>query len=110
MKSFYTAVVELRQTFDDGIETHPYECGWADEAIFFVENHDADRGTVVALRAQISPDGVRWLDEGTRITIERSGFLRLRHFGGFIRLVGTAQSTDGAQASVTVSVRLALKG
>lgn len=110
MKSFYTAVVELRQEFDDAIETHPYECGWADEAMYFVENHDADRGTVVRLRAQVSADGIRWLDEGTQLTVADDGFLRLREFGGFTRLVGSAHRGDGSQVAVTITVRLALKG
>lgn len=110
MKHFSTSVVELRQEFDEAIETHPYECGWADEAIYFIENHDADAGTVVRLRAQLSADGVRWLEEGTQITVADGGFVRLREFGGFTRLVGSAQDPDGAPVAVTLTIRLALKG
>ena len=110
MKTFYTSVVELRQEFDGAIETHPYECGWADEALFFVELHDAAPGETVSLRVQLSPDGIRWLDEGSEIRTGGSAFARVSRFGGFLRLAGIATRADGEPARVTVSVRLALKG
>ncbi|MBK1787903.1 hypothetical protein [Prauserella cavernicola] len=110
MKTFYTSVVELRQRFDTAVETHPYECGWADEAIFFVETHDLTPGTRLALRVQVSPDGIRWLDEGTELELTDTGFVRVAHFGGFLRMVGTAVDTEARPVPVTVSVRLALKG
>lgn len=109
MKNFYTAVVELRQEFASIIETHPYECGWADEAIFFVETNSA-AGAIVSLRVQLSADGIRWIDEGTRIEVSDTAFARITHFGGFIRLAGTVRDDDGEVTSATVSVRLALKG
>ncbi|ASR35255.1 hypothetical protein BAY61_09930 [Prauserella marina] len=110
MKNFYTSVVELRQRFDDVVETHPYECGWADEAIFFVETHDLAPGTALTLRVQVSPDGIRWLDEGTELELTGTAFVRVGHFGGFLRLAGTAVDGEGQPVPVTVSVRLALKG
>ncbi|MFE7509159.1 hypothetical protein [Promicromonospora sp. NPDC057488] len=110
MRTFYTSVIELRQPFDHAIETHPYECGWADEAIFFVELHDPEPGTGVELRVQVSPDGIRWVDEGTVLATTSTTFARVSHFGGFLRLAGTARHADGGAASATVSVRLALKG
>lgn len=110
MKTFYTSVIELRQEFGSAIATHPYECGWADEAIFFVELHDAEEGTVLTLRVQLSADGIRWLDEGTVLETRDSTFARITHFGGFVRLAGSATARDGQVTPVTVSVRLALKG
>ncbi|MEU3270556.1 hypothetical protein ABZ639_06900 [Saccharomonospora sp. NPDC006951] len=110
MKNFYTSVVELRQRFDEVVETHPYECGWADEAIFFVETHEFDPGAVLTLRVQVSPDGIRWMDEGTELELTDTGFVRVGHFGGFLRMTGTAVGGDGKPVPVTVSVRLALKG
>lgn len=110
MKTFYTSVVELRQEFDALIETHPYECGWADEAIFFVQLHDPEPGTRVTLLVQLSADGIRWMDEGTVIETEDTAFARIAQFGGFIRLAGTPTGSDGQVTPVTVSVRLALKG
>lgn len=112
MKTFYSSVVELRQRFDAdaGIHTHPYECGWANEAIFFVELHEPAEGTTVSLRVQLSADGIRWLDEGSVLEASDSAFVRLTHFGGFLRLAGTATDRDGRPTAVTASVRLALKG
>ncbi|MFD2793444.1 hypothetical protein ACFS27_07765 [Promicromonospora vindobonensis] len=110
MKNFYSSVIELRQDVGQRFETHPYECGWADEAIFFVELHDPEPGTHVELRVQISADGIRWLDEGTTLETAATTFARVSHFGGFLRLTGSARRTDGATTSATVSVRLALKG
>lgn len=110
MRSFYTSVVELRQEFEDVIETHPYECGWADEAIFFVEIHDCRDDVSVDLRVQISADGIRWMDEGTRIETNGTAFARVTHFGGFLRLTGRAADADGRTSPIALSVRLALKG
>ena len=110
MNNFYTSVIELRQGFTSAIETHPYECGWADEAIFFVEVHEAAAGTRVALRVQVSPDGIRWLDEGTAFEVADGAFARVSHFGGFLRLAGTATDIDGRTVPTNISVRLALKG
>ncbi|MEN5074612.1 hypothetical protein ABE437_12400 [Isoptericola cucumis] len=110
MKTFYSSVVELRQEFVTDIETHPYECGWADEAIFFVEVHAPEPGVRLGLRVQLSPDGIRWHDEGTVIDTSTSTFARVTHFGGFLRLAGAAHRPDGTAAPATISVRLALKG
>lgn len=110
MKQFYTSVVELRQEFDSSIDTHPFECGWADEAIFFVEVHDCVPDTTVTLRVQLSADGIRWIDEGTVMEVTDSAFTRITHFGGFIRLAGAVTGIDGEAAQATLSVRLALKG
>ncbi|MDR5699256.1 hypothetical protein [Agromyces aerolatus] len=110
MKHFSTSVVELRQDFASAIETHPFECGWAEEAIFFVEVHDASPGTTITLRVQLSPDGIRWLDEGTTLAVADSAFVRVTQFGGFLRLVGIATTEDGRETPCVLSVRLALKG
>lgn len=110
MKTFATTVVELRQHFEKTIETHPFECGWADEAIVFVEPHDAPSGDVVTLRVQLSPDGIRWIDEGTVLRVTGHAMARLTHFGGFLRLVGVVTDVDGAATGTTLTVRIALKG
>lgn len=110
MKHFSTSVVELREDFAGGIETHPFECGWADEAIFFIEVHDPAPGTTVSLRVQLSPDGIRWLDEGATVDVVDTAFIRTTHFGGFLRLVGHATTEDGRETPCVLSVRLALKG
>ncbi|WP_413317947.1 hypothetical protein AA0Z99_12760 [Agrococcus sp. 1P02AA] len=109
MRSFASSVVELRQRFESDVQTHPFECGWADEAIFFVSLHDPAPGTVLDLRVQLSPDGIRWHEEGSTLRVERDGYVRVTHFGGFLRLAGSASDRGGA-TPVTISVRLALKG
>lgn len=110
MKTFATTVVELRQRFEKAVETHPFECGWADEAIVFVESHDPSPDVVVTLRVQLSPDGIRWIDEGTVLRVTDHVMVRLTHFGGFLRLAGTIADTDGAATGATLTVRIALKG
>ncbi|HSD16682.1 MAG TPA: hypothetical protein VLC71_05395 [Thermomonas sp.] len=110
MKMFATTVVELRQRFERTVETHPFECGWADEAIVFVEPHDAAPGDVVTLRVQLSPDGIRWIDEGTLVRVTEHAMARLTNFGGFLRLVGVVTDGDGAETGCTLTIRIALKG
>lgn len=110
MRTFATTVVELRQRFEQTIETHPYECGWADEAIVFVEPHDTAPGDVVTLRVQLSPDGIRWIDEGTVLRVTEHAMARLSHFGGFLRLVGDVAGANGAATGTTLTIRIAFKG
>lgn len=110
MKTFMTTVVELRQRFVQTVETHPFECGWADEAIVFVEPHGAASGDIVTLRVQLSPDGIRWIDEGTVLRVAEHTMARLTHFGGFLRLVGDATNADGVATETTLTVRIAFKG
>ncbi|HLT62858.1 MAG TPA: hypothetical protein VK020_16770 [Microlunatus sp.] len=106
MRTFATSVTDLRQEFTGGFSTFPFECGWADEAIYFVTAEEATPADArVDLRVQVSADGIRWLDEGTTLTLTGpgSGFVRLTHFGGFLRLAGSTSRCE-------LTVRLALKG
>jgi hypothetical protein len=104
MRQFQITVLERRQKIADGFSTEPYECAWASEAIFFVETDNVE-GEGLDACVQISPDGVRWIDEGTCVTLIQIDhfFLRVRHFGGWLRL------TFSGSGSVEVTVRLALK-
>jgi hypothetical protein len=82
--------------------TEPYEAGWAHEAIAFIRLMSKSQG-VVRARAQISPDGREWVDEGTAfppMTEAGAYFIRLQHFGNWLRLVGTVEGTAAAQAIV----------
>ncbi|WP_425396022.1 hypothetical protein [Aeoliella sp.] len=70
--------------------TEPFECAWASEAIYFVRIQDAGNDTdLLRAHPQISADGIHWVDEGSHFP-EMSGqgvwFLRLSHFGGWLRL------------------------
>jgi hypothetical protein len=59
-------------------------------------------------RVQISPDGMNWCDEGTPLPLPSAPgvtFCRLRHFGGWLRVVGELPS----DAELQVIVYLVLK-
>jgi hypothetical protein len=106
----FTAVVARNEPWSGEVATEPYECAWAGEAILFVRALEA-RGSLRAAKArvQISPDGIHWVDEGTAFPMPaKKGdltFGRVRHFGGFLRLVARVPP----RASVKVLVTLALK-
>ena len=105
MRQFQTSVLELREDIADGFATQPFECAWAAEAIFFVHVDDSSKIGLTA-RVQVSPDGLHWLDEGTEGSLksgEEGFFLRVREFGGWLRLRFTGTG------SMKVTIRLALK-
>jgi hypothetical protein len=108
VRQSYTAVVERNVVWQGDISTEPYEAGWASEAIFFVRLLE-DNGVIGAgpLRVQISPDGIRWCDEGAALVLSgrEVDFVRVREFGNWLRLAGEWP----AGASARVIVTLALK-
>ncbi len=90
MREFYSAPLEVKREFTGDFQTHPYECGWAGEAIFFISVEEIC-GDQAALHAsvQVSSDGILWADEGTCFPpISGKGlyFTRVKHFGGWLRL------------------------
>ena len=110
MRQFHTAHLEIKRDFTEDFQTHPYECGWATEAIFFirVENLSGEDPLLEA-EAQISADGIIWVDEGTAFSpISAKGlyYIRLRHFGGWLRL---NCRISGAGARFRLLVNVALK-
>lgn len=110
MNESYTAAVARNERWTGDWTTEPYETAWANEAIFFVRVLDRDGPPEpVEARVQISPDGMRWVDEGTRMTIAAGAELtaaKISHFGGWLRLAG--RSPEGV--TLTVMAYLALKG
>ena len=115
MRQSHTAVVERNQRWAGDFATEPYEVGWSHEAIFFVQilrTELADSSSLVAvdLQVQISPDGIHWCDEGSRLNfvaqhaLGEPSFVRVSHYGGWLRLAGTVK--DGR---VWALVHLALK-
>jgi len=106
----YTAVVERNRVWEGDFASEPYECGWASEAIFFVRKLQVQGLPPFGVRAgvQISPDGMRWCDEGTDFYLtpgeDRVDFVRVRHFGNWLRIAGTLP--EGAQARVIVYLTL----
>jgi hypothetical protein len=110
IRQSYTAVVERNRLWTGAFETEPYEAAWAGEAIFYVRSLvTVGMPADVQARVQISPDGIRWCDEGTVLTLPTTpgeiAFCRVTQFGGWLRIVGTVP--HGGQ--IKVIVYLALK-
>lgn len=102
----HTAVVERESRFRGEYTTEPYEAAWASDALFFVQCH-TEGAPAHHARVQISPDGMRWCDEGTTLEVP-SGELthaRVSRFGGWLRLAG-----DTGGDEVTLTVYLVLEG
>jgi hypothetical protein len=107
MRQSHTAVLERNVTFTDALVTEPYEVAWAGEARVFVRALDLAGRLEVS--AEISPDGLFWLPEGTPpVAIEQAGLLSfpLREFGHWLRI---ALRVTGATPSARVIVYLTLK-
>lgn len=107
IRQSYTAVVERNRVFQGRFSTEPYECGWATEAIFFIRKLETSGELAGArVRVQISPDGMRWCDEGTALVLTdaEADFCRVKHFGNWLRLAG--ELPEGATARVIVTVSL----
>ena len=103
MRQSHTAVVERNQCWEGDFATEPYEAGWSHEAIFFVRMLRAKAANsssliAVELQVQISPDGIHWCDEGSRLTfvaqhvLDKPSFVRVSHYGGWLRLAGTVKN------------------
>jgi len=105
MKQFYTTITERKLDFTTDFETHPYESGWASEAICFIRVESiAGESPELDAAVQISVDGVRWVDEGTIFkTISATGdyFVKVSHFGGFLRLRGAIKG-DQTKFNLTI--------
>lgn len=103
-----TTLVERRTVLTEDYGTHPYEAGWASEALFFVRA-DGDH-PALTVQPQVSPDGIDWLDHGDPVTLPADrGLVQvgMTAFGTWIRL-HLAGATPTRPA--TVFVHLALKG
>ena len=108
MLNFATSVIERRLEISAGHTTHPYEAGWAAEAVFFVQVEG--KHPDVSIQAQISPDGLHWIDRGNPRVIAADGeivAIELANFGGWLRLAFSGAAPD---QPATVLVHLALKG
>lgn len=111
MKEFYTSVVELRQPIKNSFLTEPYECGWANEALFFLTIHPEQANfTQIVVRPKISPDGIHWLDApGENAVVDKPGMIAIAqsHFGGWLCL---ELSLSGEAQTAMITLHLALKG
>ena len=105
MRQSHTTVLERDVVWAGAFETEPYEAAWASEAIFYVRVLESGGPVETAeARVQISPDGMRWCDEGTRFRLTGDGaevtFGRVSNFGTYLRLVG--EVPEGGQMRVIV--------
>jgi hypothetical protein len=103
-----TAVIERRTVLTGDHATHPYEAGWASEAVFFVQVEGVHPR--LRIQAQISPDGINWIDRGEVVIVApetKIVAMDLASFGGWLRL-----TVNGAEKEhpATVLIHLALKG
>ena len=112
IRNAYTAVIARGDLWEAEVFTEPYEAAWAAEAVFFVRVLEVTcgAGAVAVARVQLSPDGIRWVDEGAVLEIaaraEALAFARVTHFGGWLRLA--VHVPEGA--GIKVVATLALKG
>ncbi len=110
MRQFQAAHLEVKKTFSEDFQTHPFEAGWASEAIFFVmvENVSGE-GTRFEAEVEISHDGVHWTGEGSVLgPLEEKGlhFVRVSHFGNWLRL---NCRISGNRPALQLLIQIALK-
>ncbi len=111
LRESFTFPIERNITWRGSFATEPAEAAWASEALFFVRAlHSEGPMDGAVARAQVSPDGMHWCDEGTDFSLPAADghmtFCRLRNFGGWLRICG--ELPPGAE--LTVIVYLVLKG
>lgn len=103
-----SAVVERNVTWTGVSATEPYEAGWAREAVIFIRALKAARGSLPKARVEISPDGIRWVAEGTTLDLPSDAdavtFAKVANFGGWLRV-----SADLRDSELTVLVTVQLK-
>ena len=103
MRQSHTAVVERNQRWEDNFVTEPYEASWSHEAIFFLHILRAEpakppSSITIEVQVQISPDGIHWCDEGSRMNfdiqqqaLDKPSFVRMSHYGSWLRPAGTVK-------------------
>lgn len=110
LRETHTAVIARNEVWTGSAATEPYEAGWATEAIvwFRALSLEGAIGSTVA-RVQISPDGMRWIDEGSTLQVPARendvGFARVSHFGNWLRLVVDLPAGVTLKALVTVTLK-----
>jgi len=107
MKNFNASHLQIKKVIGENFRTFPYEVGWADEVIFFfVIEHITKGNPTYTAKVQLSPDGVRWADDGetpvAKISGEGCHFIKVApNFGNYVRI---AVETEGGEAMLCVSI------
>jgi hypothetical protein len=108
VKRSHTYVLELNGVWAGAFASEPLETAWAGEAVVFVRALEAKRLPEEAwAHVEISPDGLHWCAEGTRLRLAappEMTYCRLSHFGGWIRLAG--ELPEGGELKVIAYVAL----
>lgn len=110
MRHSITQPLARHKQISGPFNTEPFECAWASEAIFFVRVQEASSESArLVARPQISADGIHWVDEGSSFPAMHGvgvWFLRLSHFGGWLRL---CCDTEGDDAHFNLMIHLVVK-
>lgn len=110
MRQSQSGVLERGFDLDQRHATEPFEVAWAGEARFFVHFIGEAPGVTVSFQAQISPDGINWIDHESVPAVESEAIgllsIPVTHFGHWLRLTTTRLSGD---ASPRVRIYLELK-
>ncbi len=111
MRLFNASHLEVKKIFDADFQTNPYEAGWANECIFFVMVEAlSGKSPKMIAEVEISHDGINWVKEGTvsdPITKEGLHFIRVKHFGNWLRL---NCKISGEDPGFKLNIQIALKG
>jgi hypothetical protein len=102
------AVIARNERWSGTAATEPYEAGWAGEAVFFVRALADAPGADGTARVEISPDGMRWVSEGTTFSLPKRRdevtFARVAHFGNWLRIA--CDLADNTELTVLVTLHL----
>lgn len=109
MRESITAVVARGDTWTGVTASEPYDVAWAGEAVIFLRSLGAE-GHPEQARAwvQISPDGIRWVDEGGILPIPRVdeiSSVRVRNFGTYLRVMTVLPEGSSFKALLTLSLK-----
>jgi hypothetical protein len=109
MREAITAVVARGDTWSGVVASEPYDVAWASEAVVFLRSLGAE-GNPEQARAwvQISPDGMRWIDEGSMLPIPRVdeiASVRLSNFGTYLRVMTVLPEGSSFKALLTLSLK-----
>ena len=109
MKQFNDSHLEVKKFFTGSFQTHPYEAGWADEAIFFILVEKITGNPVLTAQVQLSQDGVHWCDDGSEPhSLSGTGqhIIKVQpNFGNYLRL-----SVNIKGGSMFLNLHIACKG
>jgi hypothetical protein len=106
MRTSNSAVVSRNITWAGKTFTDPFEAGWASEAVFFVRALKACTGSAGIAHVEISPDGMRWVREGTQFSLPTEAdevtFAKVVHYGNWLRLA--VELPDESALTVLVTI------